>query len=263
MDDPIHPVVDGVIQLPWGSMSTFLLEMRRDERTLARGTCLTVSHGGRWFLVTNRHNVTGRNQYTDQPINRHGAVPDRLLLCLPTPDLGNRWWGHAVALYDEDDRPLWSEHPGLGVAVDVVALPFERPAEARCFGLMLDDHYDFPVAVGEPLHVVGYRDGEPLFSAFPQWIETGLRTDTSDDWNGLPAFLVEGRLAPGSSGSPVFAYRTDTDGLRRSDGGPVGSDWASRFMGVYSGRTREGFGVVWNLGAVRAVVEAALLRGSG
>lgn len=259
MDDLIHPVVDGVIQLPWGSMSTFLLEMRRGERILARGTCLTVSHGGRWFVVTNRHNVTGRNQYTDQPINPHGAVPDHLVLCLPTPDLGNRWWGHAMALYDEDDRPLWSEHPRLGAAVDVVALPFDKPPEARCFGVMLDDHCDFPVEVGEPLHVVGYRDGEPLFSAFPQWIETRLRSDRSGEWNGLPAFLVEGRLAPGSSGSPVFAYRTETADLRCSDGGPVGSDWATRFMGVYSGRTPESLGVVWNLEAVRAAVEAALL----
>lgn len=260
MDDPLHPVVDGVIQLPWGSMSTFLIEMRRGERRLARGTCLTVSHGGRWFVVTNRHNVTGRNQFTDQPMRRDGAVPDQIIVCLPTRDLGNRWWGHLMNLYGEDERPRWSEHPGLGAAVDVVAMPFDRPSEARCFGITLDDHYDFAVEVGEPLHVVGYRDGEPLFSAFPQWIETHLRTDPFGEWNGLPAFLVEGSLAPGSSGSPVFAYRTGTADLLRSDGGPVGSKWATRFMGVYSGRTPEGLGLVWNLRAVRAVVEAALAR---
>jgi hypothetical protein len=252
-----HEVVGGVIQLPWASMSTFLVEMQFRGTPLSRGTCLTVSHGDHWFVVTNRHNVTGRDQYTNDCLHDMGGVPNQLAIVLPTADLGNEWWVHGIDLYDDQGEPTWSEHPSLGAAVDVVALPFDKPPQGRCFGVHVTEHNDFAVVVGNPVNCIGYRDGEPMFSAFPQWIDCTLETPLDDSWDGRPAFLIRGPTAKGSSGSPVIAYREDAQDLRRSDGSPVGSDWATRFLGIYSGRTPTGAGVVWNLACVRAVVEEA------
>lgn len=252
-----HEVVDGVIQLPWASMSTFLVEMQFRGTPLSRGTCLTVSHWGRWFIVTNRHNVTGRDQYTNKCLHDMGGVPDQLAVVLPTADLGNEWWVHGIPLYDDEGEPTWSEHPTRGAAVDVVALPFEKPPQGRCFGIHVTEQDDFAVDVGDPVNCVGYRDGQPMFSAFPQWIDCTLETPLNDRWDGKPAFLIRGPTAKGSSGSPVIAYREDAQDLRRSDGSIVGSNWATRLVGLYSGRTPTGAGVVWNLTCVRDVVESA------
>ncbi len=253
-----HPLADGVIQLPWASMHTFLVEMQLEGEGLAWGTCLTVSHEGQWFVVTNRHNVTGRNQYSGKPMREDQREPDQLAIVLPTDDLGNLWYIHGVALYDSDGRPTWTEHPVLGGQVDVVALPFDKPIEGKCFGAMLGDKDDFAVGIGDPLHTIGYRGAEPLFSIFPQWIECSLATSLLDTWEGLPAFLIDGRLAKGSSGSPVVAYRENAEELTRSDGSVIGSNWASRILGVYSGSVSPGVGLVWNLECVREIVEHAM-----
>lgn len=245
--------------LPWASMHTFLVEMQVHGLPLSRGTCLTVSHRDRWFVITNRHNVTGRNQYSNRCLSRTGGLPDQLAVCLPTNDLGNRWWVHRIPLFDEANCPTWIEHPVLGAKVDVVALAFDNPPQARCFGALLDDHFDFSVDVGEQVSAIGYRDGEPLFSGFPQWISCALETPLTAWWDGLPAFLIRGPTAKGSSGSPVLAYRENALSLCRSDGSPIGSDWATRLLGVYSGRVSDGVGLVWNLGVVREIVDHAVI----
>ncbi|HEX8062860.1 MAG TPA: trypsin-like peptidase domain-containing protein [Allosphingosinicella sp.] len=238
-------------------MYTFRIEMAFGERSLAIGTCLSVSHRDRWFILTNRHNVTGRHQKTGRALHKLGAVPDRVLVYLPTRDLANRWWVHIIHLY-QDDEPVWIEHPTCPQA-DVVALPFDRPPEARCFGILLDDPFDFRVDVGDAVTAIGYPLGKPEFSLFPQWIPCKLATPHDQPFDEMPAFLIEGETRKGSSGSPVVAHRADASGLTRSDGRPLGTNWATRFLGIYSGRLirRENTGLVWSLDCVRALVEAA------
>ena len=262
---PSYPYApkNGVIQLPWECMYTFMLEPRFGERVLGRGTCFSVSRNGRWFIVTNRHNVTGHRQGTRVCINEHGLVPDHLVIALPTNQLGDRWWGHAIKVRDDDWSPLWVEHPTYGGQVDVVALAFDRPPQAKVFGALLDDLNDFAVTPGDVAHALGYRRGEPEFSLFPQWIECAVQTPIEAHWEDLPRFLVQGDFFHGSSGSPVLAYREDAFELPRSDGSPVSASEASRLLGIYSGRVvgAEDLGVVWNLGCVREVVDHALLSG--
>jgi hypothetical protein len=125
---------------------------------------------------------------------------------------------------------------------------------------MLDDHYDFAVEPGEEVTAIGYRLGQPEFSLFPQWIACELVTPIDQEFDGLPMFLVRGDTEKGSSGSPVIAYREDASKLRHADGRRLtAADWASRFLGIYSGRLRQGrdLGIVWSIACVRAVVENA------
>lgn len=252
-----YPLVDGTVIIPWASMSVFLIEMRVNGRILSRGTCVAVARDDRWFIVTNRHNVTGRDQYDGRCLSPTGGLPDEVVVVLPAGRLGDDWYGHAIALFDADEGPRWTEHPEHGARVDVVALPFDRPAAARCFGMSLDDRNDFAVRPGDPVNVIGYRDALPAFAAFAQWVDGTLESPLSGGWNDLPAFLIRGETRSGLSGSPVIAIREPAFDLRRSDGSAIGSNWAERFLGIYSGRTRDGAGVVWNLDCVRAVVDAA------
>lgn len=239
-------------------MHTFLVEMQVNGIGLARGTCLAISHKNQWFIVTNRHNVTGRDQYSGRCLSRTGGVPDQLAILMPTSDLGNYWHIHGLPLFDGKGQPTWTEHPVYGPDADVVALALNPPPQARLFGARLSDHDDFAVEVGDPVCAVGYRRGEPLFSAFPQWIQCALESPLAGTWEGLPAFLIKGPTAQGSSGSPIIAHREDAFNLKRADGSPIGAGWATRFLGVYSGRIADGVGIVWNFNCVREIVDRAL-----
>jgi hypothetical protein len=261
---PTYPYasVNGVIQLPWESMYTFMVVMGAGKITLATGTCFCVSRNEKWFIVTNRHNVTGLNQHTNVCLDPNGRVPLQLTVILPTGNLGNEWWSHVIRVRDDDWSPLWIEHPVYGRKIDVVAFPIIRPPEARFFGASLDDANDFPLEVGDAAHAVGYRRGEPEFSLFPQWIPCTLETSLQSRWNELPAFLVRGNFFRGSSGSPVLAYREDAQNLRRSDGSVIASNWASRLLGLYSGRVigNENLGVVWKVECIREIIDHTLQR---
>lgn len=246
-------------------MTTFYVQSQFRGEKLDSATCFAVSHAGRWFLVTNRHVVTGVDQNTGFVHDEHGRVPDQLAICLPTGELGQDWYVHGEPLYDDDGAPLWTEHPTQAGRVDVVALEFHKPPQGRCFGATLDDPHDFPVTVGEPVTAIGYRGGEADFAFFAQWIECVLETPLADEQHALPRFLINGAIAGGSSGSPVVAHRDNAEALRRSDGSLIGSNWASRLLGVYSGRliSRESedpahqIGVVWNLQCLRDIINAA------
>lgn len=250
-------------------MTTFYVQPQCKGETLGSATCFAVSHKDRWFLVTNRHVVTGIDQNTNFVEDKHGRVPDELAILLPAAGiLGRDWYVHGERLYDDDGMPLWTEHPELAGRVDVVALEFHKPAEARCFGAVLDDLHDFAVDPGDPVTAIGYRGGEADFLFFAQWIECELETPLTEAQHDLPRFLVNGPVAKGSSGSPVVAYRENAEALVRSDGTMIGSNWASRLLGVYSGRLLKQatddpdhqLGVVWNLQCLRDIIRAASMR---
>jgi hypothetical protein len=248
--------------LPWASMSTFLVVPHVNGLALSRGTCVAVSHGENWHIVTNRHIVTGRDQYTNRCLSPTGGVPDKLTIFLQKRGDFYSCWKHVIPLYDDDMRPTWSEHPIYGKAVDVVALPIKMPPQAFCMGVMLNDHFDFQVEVGDQVNVVGYRDGEPLIYAFPQWVDCTLKSPLTSRWSDLPAFLIAGPTRKGSSGSLVLAYRKNTEQLLRYANGSLINvrDWVHRPLGIYSGRVNEaeGVGLVWNLSCMREIVENAI-----
>lgn len=250
-----YSATDGSIVLPWASMHTFLVGMQADGITIAKGTCMAVSRHDRWFIVTNRHNVTGLNQHDESHLDPWDRIPDQLAIYLPTENLSNEWWVHGIALRDDEGRPTWTEHPIFGRQVDVVAIPFERPEQAKIFGITLDDHDDFAVEIGDEVHTIGYRGAQPEFSAFPHWIPCLLETPLTSSWNDLPAFKIRGAFSKGSSGSPVIAYREGAENLSRSDGSLIGANWTSRFLGLYSGRVSDGSGLVWNTACVRHIVD--------
>ena len=66
------------------------IEMYFRELKLAIGTAFVWENVGRYFLITNWHNVTGKDRFTDKHINEMGAEPDRILLAPCLRGLGRR-----------------------------------------------------------------------------------------------------------------------------------------------------------------------------
>ena len=81
------------------------IEMYFKTCALSLGTAFVYANNDKEFFVTNWHNVTGRNPETGKPMSNTGAIPDSILLMLPSKETSNsghtvmRWTGRKLALY--------------------------------------------------------------------------------------------------------------------------------------------------------------------
>lgn len=226
-----------------------------DDMGSATGFVVEAEHGT--FLVTARHAVRGRHQSTDAPLHRSGRVPDTLYVAHNSDRQLGRWRWTGEALYDSAGQPRWLEHPTRRGVVDVVAVPLTDTEGVKFYG------YD-PVRPGTPiaygvtsdLHVVGFPFVPSQERYYALWSRAVVASEPSDDFNGLPCFLVDSHTTAGNAGAPTIAYAT---------GGTVtlddGSDMEltkprGRFIGLYTGRLspESDLGVVWKASAVAEVV---------
>lgn len=214
---------------------------------------------GRTFLITNRHVVTGGERSDD---DQPGPDVVSALRCT-VPMQHERAGFHqqfVVELGDLHGRSVWLEHPSLGRAVDVVAVPLEWGAEE---GLV--DLVSYPLKadvarldVTGTLFVIGFPMGfDPLEeSVFGVWTRGTIAWPPGFDWRDLPCLLVDCRTRKGQSGSPVVFFADSQTEYTSVDGGRArGPAW--NLVGVYSGRIQEDsdVGIVWKRSALEAVVE--------
>lgn len=202
---------------------------------------------GGHFLVTNRHVFTGRHQDTGEPLSQTAATPAALEVAFPVRGVLGEWNFVRIDVLDDDERPVWLEHPLHGPAVDVVAYYLHGETD----GLDLDGSYDVHTQAHlqlEPsysLHVLGFPIGiDPTTDgAFAIWCQGTVASEPGIDWRGLPRFLIDSRTRQGQSGSPVVVWA----------GEPV-------LLGVYSGRIHpdSDLGTVWRASVVRDLVDAGV-----
>ena len=220
-------------------------------------------------LVTNWHNVSGRNFVTRCP-NQQGTGTPRFptQVCAKlmsemrevgargTPVLDVR--DTHVDLYDSDYRPVWYEHPQMGSRCDVVAIPMQRPASIHPkFHRPANRVCSFriPVRPGGTVFVVGYPLGITVSKGLPVWKSGYIASEPHYPVTlgvpgpfTIPAFFIDSQTRRGMSGAPVFAeyvgnwnttdpYSWDTEDpqyLLRDDV-LIGSR-AKEFVGCYGGR---------------------------
>src|SRR6266481_3638672 len=110
----------GTIAKP--SVQSLLIEMQFNGQALSTGTAFVVNTPTKGpHLVTNRHNVTGRHQDSDQPLSKTSGVPSDMLVVHNRKGHLAQWVPRKEALY-VGSTPRWVEHPTLGAKADFVAL---------------------------------------------------------------------------------------------------------------------------------------------
>lgn len=262
------------------SLCTTMLTTKFGETPLSTGSAFFYDVDGRVFMVTNRHNLTGRHQDTGQPLSDHGGVPNYVefpvLSAVVDEATGT---GHTKTHYCclrwEIDDPPWREHPTLGAKADVVSIDLERFSSSAPKPMVsVNTLPDAQPIVAQPalsVSVIGYPFGTSVANHFPIWVGGTIASEPSMSVKGKPAFYIDCRTNKGSSGSPVFAYvmaglvgleTADTKPkpamvARMSDGRVAGmfGTPVHRFLGIYSGRINEAsdIGIVWRTEVVDAV----------
>ena len=238
------------------------IRMYFGETLLGHGTCFFVMSADGPVLVTNRHNFTGRNNITGQPLRNDCAIPDHAVVTMHGPHEVH----YHVDLVDHanSEAPSWTEHPTLGAKADIVALPVKEMAnivgEINSVSFFNDWHrWD----VGSELHVVGYPYGQ-IGGPFPIWSKGSIASEPDIDIAGLPVFLIDCRSRPGQSGSPVFARFRAGDIVERGGQSYQAKKATNYFVGVYSGRLRtdSDLGLVWKRSCIEELVNHAITHGT-
>ena len=250
------------------SMQSLLIKMRFNGQLLSTGTGFIVMTPVGPVLVTNRHNVTGRDQNTGQPLSRTGAVPNEIVITHNKvgdfqADEGFQahggWIERTERLVDADEKPLWREHPRLRERADFVALPLTSLDDVLCVPYNVHD-VGFNLALGptELVSVIGFPFGKTAGEYLAIWATGFIASEPNMDYLELPMLLIDCRSRPGQSGSPVIAFRSNGSVVNaEGQAGYVRNGPARRFIGIYSGRisTESDIGMVWKVEAIRELID--------
>lgn len=249
------------------TMKSLFIEMYRGDLKLASGTAFLAANGreSHCALITNRHNVTGRNQDTGKCLNDMGAEPDAIVIHFHRKDRFQEWVPIRLPLYRPNGVPYWIEHPVHGAGADLVALNMSWGNDVEKYPYYMGTTLDrFTVHVGpaEPVSVIGFPFGLSSFGRLPIWTTGFLAQELELVTPERPVFLIDCRTRAGQSGSAVISYRTGSY-RTRTENGRIGSRLSGtpawEFLVIYSGRVNaeSDLGRVWHVTAVKEVLEAA------
>ena len=257
------------IEIP--TAKSLYIEMYFGEVLLSSGTAFLAANDreSHCTLITNRHNVTGRNQETGKCISPHAAVPDNIVIHFHKriknfEDIGKEWVEIKLPLYRNDGTPYWIEHPRLGGGADVVALNLTWGSDVDKYPYYFEndlDSFNLVISPAENISVIGFPFGLSSYGKLPIWATGYLAQELSLINHDKPVFLIDCRARQGQSGSPVIAFRPS--GYRSTKDGNTYSSLSGNkvweFLGVYSGRvnSESDLGIVWHVSAIRELLNEA------
>ena len=246
-----------VIELP--SAKSLLIEMRVNGEYLATGTAFITNGISGPLLITNRHNVTGRDQHTEKALSKTLGLPNEILINHHSKKRLGTWTSKLEPLYDFHGQPLWKEHPTLGAKADFIALPLWHTINVEFYTYdMKNVGEDILLLPADTISVIGFPFGITAGGNLPIWATGFIASEPTIDYNGLPIQIIDCRSRQGQSGSPVVAYRSGGM-IAMEDGSTVGRHGAiSKFVGIYSGRinAESDLGMVWKAKAILELVNS-------
>jgi len=233
-----------------------------EAQKLASGTGFLVNSLKGPLLITNRHNVTGRDNITKVLIGSH--KPDFLKIYHnvsenPIPDSQLIWTPRNENLYVEYE-PRWIEHPILKDAADFIALPLTDVENVLIAPFNLNIHSQLKDVFYGPsdiISVVGFPFGMSVAGFIPIWATGFIASEPFIDYNGLPVFLIDCRSRQGQSGSPVVLHSNKGSFSIKGGGNVEFFNPVTILLGIYSGRINpeSDIGIVWKREAINELVQ--------
>lgn len=209
------------------------ISMQFGDTHLAQGTAFVWRQDLELFLITNWHNVSGRNPRTGKHLSAHGGEPDNIKVYWHVDPLTSRVWGR-LPIRDKMGAPLWWIHPKFGNLVDVVAIPLDLPSEIKPYPINKMPSKKLRMQIGQDAFILGFPYGIGTFG-LPVWKRASFATEPDIIDPNDPHMLFDSASKPGMSGSPIIQR---TWGHHMLEGGDVLMDGrpGTRFVGIYSGR---------------------------
>jgi Trypsin-like peptidase domain len=209
------------------------IEMFYQKEVLATGTAFVIENSGSLYIVTNKHNVTGRDPETNRCLNKDLGIPDSLIIWYCVNQRSLEYLSVRVLLYDSNGSQKWIEHPDE--KIDVVLLPLlNKDLKDSVLDLSSAD-IDIKAMPAMPISIIGFPLGNTSGKMLPVWVTGSIASEPDIDINNKPLFYVNALGRQGLSGSPVvlrfFGSYHDKNGGYNITGGVQ-----TRFMGIYSGR---------------------------
>jgi hypothetical protein len=255
--------------------------MRFQAVELSSGTAFFWRSGEATYLITNWHNLSGRNPLSGQPMAPSAAIPDQIAFVVferVGPDDGQGFYemrGKLIScpLYDEPNadgiqKARWLEHPVHGRDVDVAAIDVTSLVAGTLVRHANDVESDavLDLAAAQDVFIVGFPFGIIAGAPAPLWKRGTIALDPKFDPGGLPKLLVDTATRQGMSGSVAIARHIIVGTpykLKDGTDGPL-AIFARKdvVIGVYSGRhypdlEKAQLGIVWK----RETIEDTVGRG--
>ena len=247
------------IRISQPSFQSLFIEMQANGNTIARGTSfVATSMTGTDFLLTNRHNVTGRNQETGELLcTKTAAVPDSLSVWHNSSKTLGEFIRVEVPLFN-GETPRWIEHPGLQEKADFVAIPIDKRQDIKLYPYRIGYHTHLYTEPAQIVSVVGFPFGERTGASFAVWATGFIASEPEINHGGRPIFLIDCRSRKGQSGSPVIRYQNGGGLITHDDETEVVSS-VSTLLGICGGRINDesDLGVVWKTYAISELLDYA------
>lgn len=253
------------------SLTTHHLHLcfRPTDAVLSSGTGFIYEKDGASYLLTNWHNVTGRNPLSGTCLSESLAVPDMVSTMFRTKENAGMSCREHLPLYQDESmqEPVWLCHPAHGRGVDVVAIPLptEIKSQYQLFPInRIEFDTTFQTEVADDAFVVGYPFSDTTHLQLPIWKRASVASEPDVDLDQLPKMLIDTATRSGLSGSPVVMQRV---GIHGASGGKLtGSEIIGRihnFIGVYSGRigkdeSKAQLGIVWKARVIDEIISGSV-----
>jgi hypothetical protein len=243
------------------TLATVPIETYFWQTKLATGTAFVYENDGAFYLVTNWHNLSGKDPNTGMHLSTTLAEPDRISVWWNLKgQMGNKFPASVQVRDSTTNRPLWLVHSVHGSKVDVVAFPVIPLPNAEMYPINRMQSDSLLLQIGMDVYILGYPYGMGLLG-LPVWKRASIATEP--ELAGIsPAplyMLVDTASRPGMSGSPVIR-RSWAIHLPRAGGSAVGNATASELIGIYSGRIASTdaldaeLGMVWPASLIAEII---------
>lgn len=244
-----------------------LMGHKQTDSILSAATGFIYQFQSDHYLITNWHNVTGRNPITGSCLSENLSVPDSICIHFRTKEQAADSFPEKFDLYRDDtmQEPAWYEHPKYGRKVDVVAIKIPRDIVSS-YRLYPINHIPFESQykelVADEAFVIGYPFGDLTYPQMPIWKKASIASEPDLDIDSLPKILIDTATRPGLSGSPVIMQRIGVHGKVNGQLTPKTTFGRIRnFLGVYSGRvgqdeSKAQLGIVWKADVIKEIISA-------
>jgi Trypsin-like peptidase domain len=217
------------------SAAAIPIEMLFNETRLSIATSFVWKVDDNYWLITNWHNVSGRDSNTGKHISNTAAEPNQLRIYFNAKGYLGSKVTKVVDIRGDTETPLWLVHPTHGNKVDVVALPIQNYDDVDMFAINTLQHRDLLIEVGMDVFVLGFPFGTGPHG-LPIWKRGSIASEPDLAGTQQPLyFIVDTASRPGMSGSPVIRRSWGTHTMTDGSVG-MGATSATKFIGVYSGR---------------------------